>query len=145
MVKLLKRHGDRKMLGREINLCVSSAALFWSLKWRQSEQGELGGKEMARPQGSHSALQVLSGECFGGCVCMCVCVFVYLCVCAQEGTELERKERHRQAQRTARMGVSRWEQARELWFRGRVRRKLCSFLQGPGFRQEMVRNAQPAH
>lgn len=71
------------MWGREIKAWVSSGPLFWSLTWRQSEQGELGGTETARPQGSHSALQVLSRECFGGSVC----------VCMQEGTELEREER----------------------------------------------------
>lgn len=58
------------------------ASLFWSLTWRQSEQEELGGTEMARPQGSHSALQVLSRECFGGCVCVCVSVCVSVSVCA---------------------------------------------------------------
>lgn len=110
---------------REIKVWVSSVPLFWSLTWRQSEQGELGGMEkMARPQGSHSALQVLSGECFGGCVCAFVC----LCACVQEEAELEREERYRQTQRAARMRVSRWEQASEVWFRGGMRRKSCSFL-----------------
>lgn len=120
------------MWGREIKVWVSSVPLFWSLTWRQSEQGELGGTEkIASLQGSHSALQVLSGGVLWGlCVYMCVCGFVYLCVCVcvQEGTSLEREERDRQAQRAARMRVSRWEHAGEVWLRGGMRKKSCSFL-----------------
>lgn len=97
VLELSKRHGDRKMWGREIKVWVSSVPLFWSLAWRQSEQGELGGTEKtASPQGSHSALQVLSGGVLWGlCVYMCVCGFVYLCVCVCAGGNKPGKRRKR--------------------------------------------------
>lgn len=89
MVKLLNRHGDRKMWGREIKVWVSSEPLFWSLMWRHCEQGQLGGVEIARSQGSHSALQ--EGSALGQCVYMWVCLCICVCVCRREQTWKEKK------------------------------------------------------
>lgn len=102
--------------------------------------------EVQRWPGPRAVTQLCkcSAESALGVVCVYVCPCVYLCLCVQEGTELEREERYRQAQRAARMRVSTWGQAGEIWFRGRMRRKSCSFLYGSRFRQEMVRNAHPA-
>lgn len=66
-----------------------------------------------------------------GAVCVCVYVHVHgvylrVCTCVQEGTGMEREERHRKAQRAAGMSVSRREKAGEAW--SGLRRKSCCFL-----------------
>lgn len=65
---------------------------------------------MASPQGSDSALRARRrGVLWSFCVCVHECEGVCVYMCVQEGTGVEREERHRQARRDAGTRVSRKE------------------------------------